>query len=102
MEFHQSELQKHCRVCGGRLQTSKAKYKATVYQAEAFCDQLQTAFGITIGRDSPAIHPKSFCKVCKVAMGRLLGAKAKEIPYKCSLKLYEWEEHKEENCKVLA
>ena len=101
MEYHQSELQKHCRICGGRLHSSKAKYRATVYQAEAFCNEIQKAFGVTINSDSPTVHPRSFCKACKVTMGRLLDAKTKGVPYKCSIKVYEWGEHMEENCKVL-
>lgn len=100
MEYHQSELQKHCRICGGRLHSSKAKYKATVYQAEAFCDEIHKAFGVTINNDSPTVHPKSFCKTCKVTMGRLLDARTKGVPYKCSIKVYEWGEHVE-NCKVV-
>ena len=72
MEYHQSELSKHCRICGGRLQSSKGKYKATVYDVYAFPDQLQMAFGVVVRGDSPLVHPKRFCKVCKVAMGRLM------------------------------
>ena len=93
MEYHQSELSKHCRICGGRLQSSN---KATVYDVDAFPDQLQMAFGFAVRGDSPLVHPKRFCKV---AMGRLIEAKTKGVPYKCSVKVYQWEEH-EENCKV--
>ena len=99
MDYHHSQLAKHCRVCGGRLSSSKGKYKATVYQVGAFQDQLQTAFGISVSRDCPSVHPQSFCKTCKVAMGRLLESKAKGIPYKSSVQMYQWEEH-QENCKV--
>ena len=100
MDYHLNELPKHCRICGERLQTSKGKYKATVYRAEAFCDHLQTAFGVDVNCDSPTVHPQSFCKVCKVAMGRVIDAKTKGIPYKCSVKVYHWEKHEEEDCKV--
>ena len=91
MDYHHSQLVKHCRICGGRLISSKGKYKATVYQVGAFEDQLHKAFGVST--------PQSFCKVCKVAMGRLIESKEKGIPYKSSVQLYQWQEH-QENCKV--
>ena len=99
MEYHQTELQKCCRVCGQRLNSSKAKYKATSYKVEAFQDHLQLAFGFDVRKDVPTVHPRSFCKVCKVAMVRQVEAKTKQIPYKSSVKIYQWEEHKED-CKV--
>ena len=99
MDYHHSQLVKHCRICGGRLISSKGKYKATVYQVGAFQDQLHRAFGVLVSRDHPSVHPQSFCKVCKVAMGRLIESKEKEISYKSSVQLYQWQEH-QENCKV--
>ena len=99
MEYHQNQLTKHCRVCGGRLFNSKWRYKATVYQVDAFHDQFQMAFGIAAREDSPLVHPKSFCKSCKVAMGRLVDSKTKGVPYRSTLQLYKWEVHKE-SCKV--
>ena len=99
MDYHHSELVKLCRTCGGRLFNSKGKYKATVYEVEAFQDQLQTAFGVTVSRDCPSVHPQSFCRACKVAMGRIIESKAKGVPYKSSVQLYQWEEH-QDHCKV--
>lgn len=64
-----SSVVKHC---GGRLISSKGKYKATVYQVGAFQDQLHRAFGVLVSRDHPSVHPQSFCKV---AMGRVHGKK---------------------------
>ena len=100
MEYHQSQLVKHCRVCGGRLYSSKGRYKATVYEVGAFRDELHTAFGVSVSKDCLSVHPQKFCKSCKVAMGRLIESKVKGVPYKSSLQLYKWEEH-QENCKVL-
>ena len=100
MDYHLSELPKHCRVCGGHLQTGKREYKATTYSTEAFSDQLRMAFGVDVSEDSASIHPQSFCKVCKVALGRLLDAKTRGVPYRCSVQVYQWEEHREEECKV--
>ena len=99
MDYHHSQLVKHCRICGGRLISSKGKYKATVYQVGAFQDQLHRAFGVLVSRGHPSVHPQSFCKVCKVAMGRLIESKEKGILYKSSVQLYQWQEH-QENCKV--
>ena len=100
MEHHQTQLEKHCRICGGRLYSSKGKYKSTVYGVEEFKDQLQMAFGVTTDKDHLAVHPRSFCKVCKVAMGRLLESKTKDTPYKSSVQLFQWEGHQEDKCKV--
>ena len=99
MDYHHSQLVKHRRICGGRFISSKGKYKSTVYQVGAFQDQLHRAFGIFVSRDHPSVHPQSFCKVCKVAMGCLIESKEKGIPYKSSVQLYQWQEH-QENCKV--
>lgn len=101
MEYHQTQLEKHCRICGGRLYSSRGKYKSTVYGVKEFKDQLQMAFGVETSEDLPTIHPRSFCKVCKVAMGRLLESKAKEVPYRSSVQLFEWAGHEDDNCKVL-
>ena len=59
-----------------------------VYQVGALEDQLYRAFGVLVSRDHPSVHPQSFCKLCKVAMGRLIVSKEKEIPYKSSVQLY--------------
>ena len=100
MEYHQSQLSKHCRICGERLHSSKAKYKSTVYDVEAYHDQFRLAFGIFVQADSPVIHPTKFCKVCKVAMGRIVECKTKGTPYKSSLIVFTWEGHTDQ-CKVL-
>ena len=99
MEYHQTQLEKHCRICGGRLSSSRGKYKSTVYNVEEFKDELQMAFGVFAGEDLPSMHPKSFCKACKVAMGRLVESKQKGVPYKSSVKIFQWEEH-QDKCKV--
>ena len=99
MDYHHSQLVKHCRICGERLISNKGKYKATVYQVGAFQDQLHRALKVLVSRDHPSVHLQSFCKVCKVAMGRLIESKEKGIPYKGSVQLYQWQEH-QENCKV--
>ena len=98
MEYHQTQLDKHCRICGGRL---CSRYKSTVYGVKEFEDQLQVAFGAATSEDLPAVHPRSFCKVCRVAMGYLLESKATEVPYRCSVQLFHWAGHEENNCKVL-
>ena len=94
MDYHHSELVKLCRTCGGRLFNSKGKYKATVYEVEAFQDQLQTAFGVTVSRDCRSVHAQSFCKACKVAMGRIIESKAKALQgtkkLQCSPKMYQF------------
>ena len=71
-----------------------------MYSVKEFKDRLKLAFGVATDEDVPAVHPKSFCKVCNVAMGRLLDAKSKGVPYKSSVKQFYWAGHEENECKV--
>ncbi len=91
-------LDKHCRVCGGRLQ--KAKGRAPVHQCNMHQDHLQAAFSIDVRLDDPAIHPQLFCNSCFAALGRRQAAASKGVPYKHAIEIFKWEGHKEEHCTV--
>ena len=53
MDFHNSYLTKHCRVCGGRLVVAN-KSKRSIYNPILYKKELKLAFGID---DHIEIHP---------------------------------------------
>ena len=78
MEFHCSQLIKHCRVCGGRLMVTK-KSKRTIYNSQSYKKELKLAFGIHVIVDHIEIHPPSFCKPCELSMERVLNASSQKF-----------------------
>jgi len=54
MAQHHS-LEKHCRVCGGRLQ--KAKSRASAYKCRLYMEELRSTFQVDVTTDEPDVHP---------------------------------------------
>ena len=101
MEFHCSQLTKHCRVCGGRLMVAK-KTKRSVYNSQLYKKELKLAFGIDVIIDHVEIHPPSFCKPCKLSMERVLNAsrQKKLVPFRSLVVPYKWKAHTADKCEV--
>ena len=99
MEFHRTELDKHCRVCGRRLFGAKLKYRTVTYTCVQFANELQLAFGLDISKDDHLIFPASFCSNCKRAITQILTSRSSGKPYRSFIKVHQWEAHNE-SCKV--
>lgn len=91
MDFHQSQLAKHCRVCGRRL--SKARSRAIVYDCSAHQPGLFTSFGVNLGDDDADTHPPKFCNPCYLTMKRDLKARAEGTRYLHEVNPFTWIKH---------
>lgn len=92
------DLGRLCRVCGERL--TKARSKSVVYSCAEYKQQLLATFQIDISDDRTEIHPSMFCNRCYSATKRHTTAAASGLPYKHSIVVFLWEEHKETGCSV--
>ena len=91
MEYHQQQLTKHCRICGKRL--LKLKSHGPVYSCHKFTPDLLSTFGVDTSKDSPTIHPDSFCNSCYPVLKRAEKARLAGVPYHHSTKPMEWTAH---------
>eukprot|EP00731_Ephydatia_muelleri_P002310 Em0001g2310a len=98
MDYHTEQLPLHCRVCGKRL--TKSGQKKSTYECKGFADDLLTAFAINTSTDIAHMHPERFCECCHLSMRRIIYARAEKVHHKCTLAPFEWEEHRNEGCKV--
>ncbi len=89
-QFHENQLQHHCRVCG----IATHRHKST-QSCEKYARELMTAFGLDVSLDSRTIHPTTFCTPCYAVMGRL----RKPRNVRSALVLYDWSKHRDD-CKV--
>ena len=67
MEYHTTELNKACRVCGKRLNKSKGK-RARSYLVAEHPRDMKEVFALDVSMDSPHIQPPSFCFSCRAFM----------------------------------
>ncbi len=91
------ELNKHCRVCGGRLQ--KAKRRAAVHTCILHTEALKATFELDVTTDDADVHPQAFCNGCYAAIQRNSTAMMKGLPYHHSIQVFPWHKHTEE-CSV--
>ena len=96
MEFHQQQLNKHCRVCGKRL--CKVKSKAPTYLCTEYSEDL-LHFGVDVSGDIPTVHPLKYCNPCRAMLKRAEKARSAELPYTHNTKPMEWTPHNED-CSV--
>ncbi len=67
MEYHQQQLQKHCRVCGKRLDKTKGKPQ-TVYSCTQHTSDLSTYAGVEIGNsEDDHIFPQQMHAIQRLA-----------------------------------
>ena len=99
MEYHQQQLQKHCRVCGKRLNKTKGKPQ-TVYSCTQHTSDLSTYAEVEIGNsEDDHIFPQQFCNSCHSKFSRAKQAAKDGVPFP-SFTCMEWSIHQEESCKV--
>ena len=98
MEDHVKYLEDHCRVCGEKLQ--KAKSRVTSFSCIGHKAGLQTAFDIDVTHDNKQVHPPHFCNSCNRKMNRVCMSKVQVLPYKPTIKVYEWTPHASSACSV--
>ena len=92
MEYHQQQLQNHCRVCGNRLRKGK-KSQAPVYCCTKLKEELLSTFEVDIDGDDALIHPAKVCNPCYVVMKRDKQARTEELPYTHSTTVMIWTPH---------
>ncbi|KAL5515787.1 hypothetical protein EMCRGX_G001007 [Ephydatia muelleri] len=78
----------------------KSGQKKSTYECKGFADDLLTAFAINTSTDIAHMHPERFCECCHLSMRRIICARAEKVHHKCTLTPFEWEEHRNEGCKV--
>ena len=78
-EFHEKELNRHCRVCAGVVENT---YTYTCH--EETNKTLQKKFGIDVDKDQPNIHPKVY--FARAAARRPLSIQCTES----ALKVFQW------------
>ena len=78
----------------------EANEEKCTYECKGFTDDLLTAFAINTSTDNAHIHPERFCECCHLSMKRIICARAEKVHHKCTLTPFEWEEHRNEGCKV--
>ncbi|KAL5473856.1 hypothetical protein EMCRGX_G028418 [Ephydatia muelleri] len=78
----------------------KSGQKKSTYECKGFADDLLTAFAINTSTDIAHMHPDRFCECCHLSMRRIICARAEKVHHKCTLTPFEWEEHRNEGCKV--
>ena len=93
-------LDKHCRVCGGRLQRAKGKRPGRARACVDHRQPLLQTFGIDIAEDCVDIHPTHFCNGCYAATRWQATAASKASAYHHSISLFPWSRHTEKECEV--
>ncbi len=73
LEYHVGELQKHCRVCGGRLNKTKGKVQP-VYSCADHSKHLKAIAGIDTQCEDGSMFPGKLCNQCHVKLGRAIKA----------------------------
>ena len=98
MEYHQDQLQKHCRICGNRLSKTKGRPQP-VYSCADYTDDLVTFVGLGSGDAVEDLTlPPHYCNVCFMRLRRLKKARLNGTPSHPIIAM-EWTPHTE-NCKV--
>ena len=92
MEYHQDQLQKHCRICGNRLSKTKGRPQP-VYSCADYTDDLGSGDAV-----EDLTLPPHYCNVCFMRLRRLKKARLSGTPSHPIIAM-EWTPHTE-NCKV--
>lgn len=67
------QLERSCRVCGGRLKKAANSLK--------FQSDLLATFRIDVSLDKKGVHPTQFCSSCYLTQSRVSNATNTRIPY---------------------
>ena len=65
------------------------------YACSSHQQGLERAFSIDVRKDTPDVHPTSFCLACYMVMQR---SAMKRTPYEHSVEVFEWITHDAEEC----
>ena len=95
MDYHKSELQKACRVCGKRLNKAKGRERSHLVQEHS--SELAQVFQIDTSGDTEDTHPTFFCHPCRVFM-RSWHRNERRAP--AVGRVYTWHKHSESDCMV--
>ena len=82
------------------MRTKAKKVQTKDCQCKVFAANLYIAFGVDTTGNNVHIHPVSFCSCCERSMHRAITAKTEVVHHRCSVKLFEWEMHSDQECKV--
>ena len=91
-DFHRSQLQGFCRVCGKLLSRNRVSFSQS--------DKLAKVFGILLCHDSPDIHPPFMCHGCYNVLMRSKNAEKSGTQYQSSVQVFTWEAHLPAECSV--
>ena len=67
------------------------------YACSSHQQWLERAFSINVEKDSPDVHPTSFCLACYMVMQRSDKAATKGTPCEHSVEVFKWIPHE---CRV--
>ena len=87
LEFHQTQLHNHCRVCGNLLKN------CTIYDCRKHTEKL-ALLGVDCTSDDGSIHPRYLCNRCFVAAPR------QQTSGSTVIVAFLWKEHRETECQV--
>lgn len=91
MEEHIVMLEKHCRVCGERLE--KAKKKSFSYACSQHRKALRDTFDIDVSSDVRSVFPEIFCSSCFLKTRHQAAWLRKGLPYNFALTAFSWSPH---------
>ena len=91
MEYHQSNLNKLCRICGGALSAGGR----VSYSTSSGKGILEKVFGISVEHDNPKVHPPKYCHRCH---GVIYHATKKEQEH--NRVVFQWHAHSGEDCTI--
>lgn len=98
MEFHLEQLQKHCRICGKRLNRAK-KNAQPVYSCSDHTGDLSALLGVkTSTEEDDQVFPQKFCKPCHTKLTKAKKANQAGVPFYPTVAM-EWTPH-QEDCRV--
>ena len=98
VKYHQEQLQKFCRVCGGRLNKAKGRAQA-VYSCSEYSLSLEKFAGISIQvAEEDSTFPMKFCNLCYVKLESVKKAIDDGFPVH-QITPMEWLPH-QDDCKV--
>ena len=98
LEYHLGELQRHCRVCGGRLNKAKGKVQP-IYSCCDYPEDLKAFAGIDWqSEEDGSTFPGKFCNQCHVKLDRAKKASKDGLPFQPIVPL-EWSPH-QDHCSV--
>ncbi len=99
MDYHQEQLQKHCRICGNRLNKAKGRQQP-VYSCKEHVADLVGYTGVqNISTNDSNIFPQLYCNPCHSRLNRAQRAANDGVPFP-SISAMEWSPHQQEDCTV--